>query len=464
MTINIWNNFSKRKNSTKQPSDAGTSVTVNLKEGTSIEKPTFLLSGDLFSCNYVQAFNHYYFVDDIKSVRNGLTEIDCSMDVLATFKTEIGSYNALIERSASFYDNKYPDPAVAIKNDVIITEIEEGTSGFFYDTGWFLVSVLNNVGSGTGFTVQYFMDSTNLKKLAQYVNTDWGSGASITTVTQWLQATFLRTADCIIDCIWIPVSSTQFTGSCTYESSITIGVDQIAGCAGYRLDHPHVAMNVYSITVPHTYSDFRKYGPYTQCKVYLPGYGIVEFNPADLDGNILKLAFLLDVSTGDVAVFLSGSDAEKAISSYTYNVAVSCPVGKVSSDVTGFMSSGLATSAMIAGAMALPNKFSTAAGIATGASAINTIASMVGVTGSVHGSKGGRAIIQELDIHVTVIAKSTQDPASVTPESGRPCMAQHTISTCSGFVKCVNAAVDIPGMSSEKDQVNDFLNNGFYYE
>ena len=73
-------------------------MTVNLKEGTSIEKPTFLLRGDLFSCNYVQAFNHYYFVDDIKSVRNGLTEIDCSMDVLATFKTEIGSYNALIER------------------------------------------------------------------------------------------------------------------------------------------------------------------------------------------------------------------------------------------------------------------------------------------------------------------------------------------------------------------------------
>ena len=114
--------------------------------------------------------------------------------------------------------------------------------------------------------------------------------------------------------------------------------------------------------------------------------------------------------------------------------------------------------------MALPNKFSTAAGIATGASAINTIASMVGVTGSVHGSKGGRAIIQELDIHVTVIAKATQDPASVTAESGRPCMAQHTISTCSGFVKCVNASVDIPGMAAEKDQVNDFLNNGFYYE
>ena len=113
MTIKYWTNFSKRKNSTKQPT-GGTSVTCQLKEGTSIEKPVFLLTGDLFTCNYIEAFSHYYFVDDVKSVRNGLTEVSCSMDVLATFKTEIGSYNALIERSASFYDAKYPDPSVCV--------------------------------------------------------------------------------------------------------------------------------------------------------------------------------------------------------------------------------------------------------------------------------------------------------------------------------------------------------------
>ena len=463
MNIKYWTNFSKRKNSTKQPT-GGTQLTVTLKEGTSIEKPVFLLTGDLFSCNYIEAFSHYYFVDDIKSIRNGLTEISCSMDVLATFKTQIGSYNALIERSASFYDDMYSDPAVSIKNAVVLSEAEVNTTTLFSASGWFLVSVLNNVGSGTGFTVQYFIDSTNLKKLAQYINTDWGSGASITTVLDWLQATFLRTADCIIDCIWLPINSSKFTGYCDSLADITVGVDTISGCQGYKLKTPHVAMESFTITLPHNYTDFRKYGPYTQGYLYLPGYGIVNFNPLDIEDDIMKLAFLFDVSTGDVAVFMSGNDADNIIASYTYNVGVQCPVGKVGADVTGFMTSGLTTAAAIAGAMLAPAKFQAVSGFAAAASGINTLSSMTGVTASVHGSKGGRAIIQELDIHVIIESKVTQDPASLANETGRPCMSQHAINTCSGYVKCVNASVDIPGMSEEKTQVNDFLNDGFYYE
>lgn len=461
MTINYWTNFSKRKNSTKQPSSTGTSVTVTLKEGTSIEKPVFLFSGDLFSVNYIEAFGHYYFVDDIKSVRNGLTEITCSMDVLATFKTEIGSYNALIERSASFYDSKYPDPAVSMKND-INTAYTSASVSHLGSSGYFALTVLNNSGSQTGFMVTYFVAASTLRSIAQYVNTDWGSAA--TDIVSWLQATFLRTADCIVDCRWLPIDSTAFSSDTVYED-IVIGVDTLTGIQGYRLAYPHVAVNAGSIAIPHVYTDFRKYAPYTTVKLYIPCYGVVDLNALDFDNDTVYWTYYIDPQTGDAAVFLAADSGYNVIvASYTFNISVQCPVGRVGTDIMGFMTSGLATSAMVAGAMALPSKFSTAAGIATGASAINTLGAMLGTTASVHGTMGGRVMSLNITFYLGIEYKATQDPSTLTAEAGRPCMAMHQISTCSGYVKCVNADVEIAGMSEEKVQVNDFLNNGFYYE
>lgn len=471
MTGTFYSNFSKRKNSTKQPT-GGTSVTMTLKEGTSIEKPSFILSGDVFSYNYVQAFGHYYFVDDVKSVRKGITEIDCSMDVLATYKSEIGSYTALIERSDTHYDATYPDPAISVMNDVV-TDQASATTSLFSNVGCFVVSVLNNVGSGTGFTTTYIMDKTNLERLAQYVNTDWGSsitpaaGEGAAGILQWLQATFLKTADSIIDCIWLPMPTSTVSGSSSYET-VLIGVDSVSGCSGYRLTSPYVASATTSCTIPHYYSsgDFRRSSPYTTGKIYILGLGFAEFNPLDFEpSGTMNIYTAVDVSTGDALVVLSNASGE-GVASYTFNVGVSCPVGKVGNDVTGFMGSGLTTSAMVAGALSLPSKFSTAAGIATGASAINTLSSALGTTASIRGGKGGRAMWLNNDDEyiVETFAHMTQSLTSVGTESGRPCMATYQISTCSGFVKCVNANVEIAGMGGEKEEVNNYLNTGFYYE
>ena len=59
MTIKTWAGFTKRKNSTARPSVGYVSRTVTLKEGTSIENPTFLLTGALFSIDYVEALSNY---------------------------------------------------------------------------------------------------------------------------------------------------------------------------------------------------------------------------------------------------------------------------------------------------------------------------------------------------------------------------------------------------------------------
>ena len=468
MTIKTWTGFSKRRNSTKQPADLdATSVTVTLKEGTSIESPTFLLSGDLFSVDYVQAFNNYYFVTDIKSIRNGLTEISCKMDALATFKTDIGNYECLIERSDKFYNPLYPDPVVSILNDIVSDAVEVDPE-LFSSAGVFALSVLNNEGSGTGFTTTYLLEKSELEKIAQYVNTDWGSAAA--DILGWLQATFLKTANSIIDCIWLPIKSTLITGPVSLEN-VKIGVDDVVvggnNVQGYRLTGPFVLTKQASCTIPHYYSagDFRRCSPYTVGKIFIPGYGFAEFSPIDFEPTgVMNIYTAVDMSTGDCVVILYNDDGQ-GVQSFIFNIGASCPVGKVGSDVTNTIGGILSTAANIATARVPGNRYADISRIEAAASSINGITAALGVSASYSGSKGGRAMWVNNDGYVVeIFAHKTQDIDSMETTSGRPDMTERTISTCEGYVKCINASVPIAGMETEREEVNSYLNNGFYYE
>jgi len=469
MTIKYWSNFSKRKNSTKQPT-GGTSLTVTLKEGTSIEKPTFLVSGNLFAVNYIQAFGHYYFVDDVTSIRNGLTQISCSMDVLATYKTTIGSYNAYVERAAdsTYYDVMYPDTHVAIKNEeeVVSTTISSGNAFAF--AGCYVLSVLNNLGSGAGFTTYYIMDIGNMKLLAEYLNQDWGAG--LTDLVAFLQANFLHTADAVINCIWIPFSVLSLPSGVSWET-LKVGTDLVSiggvDVKGYRITgSSSVGSTEITVTIPHVYNDFRKAAPYTTGKLYIPLYGTVDFNPLDFTSDTIYMEFHLDYATGEAAVFLkdAAGGTGKRVATYTYNAGIQCPVGKVAANAQGFATSGLGLAA--SAALAVGSSGATAVAGAFGAvvSGINTLSNAVVPTMSVRGSQGGRALVDNgYDVVITLIIKHTSDPLLCICQ-GRPVMGYLTLGNFTGYVKCLNASIDIPGMASEKDAVNDYLNSGFYYE
>lgn len=465
MTIDYWTNFSKRKNSTKQPS-SGTSLTVTLKEGTSIEKPVFLISGDHFDICYVKAFtNHYYFVDDIKSVRNGLTEVSCSMDPMATFKSTIGSYEAFIERAASDYDAWLPDPSCSIL-PYLETDENSLASGL-NSVGCFAVSVLNTIGSGVGFTTTYLMDVTNLKKLANYCNTDWGSLITDPlAIVEWMQAVFLKTANSVIDCIWLPIDySTVSSLPNTSSETVEVGVDQISGCFGYRLTGvcvKQISLTGLSFPTPVYYNDFRIYAPYTLYKLYVPGYGMIDIVKQDFPLG-LQIEMDIDMSTGDTMVYLeSGTNL---IATLHYNIGVSCPVGKVGSDVTGTAVGIIQSRANIVSADVPGNRYSDVSRLEAAASGVNAFSSFAGVTPSVSGSKGGRALIQNgLNFILTQLCHHTIVPSDYGPTNGYMLMQKRTISALSGYIKCINASVPISGMQQDRDTINNYLNTGFYYE
>lgn len=92
----------------------GLSFDVELKAGTSVLKPVLLLASpsDVTGYNYmyISQFGRYYFIDDIKSVRNGQWEISAHVDVLETYKDKILSNEAIIKRQQNKYNTYLNDP------------------------------------------------------------------------------------------------------------------------------------------------------------------------------------------------------------------------------------------------------------------------------------------------------------------------------------------------------------------
>ena len=95
-------NNSERNRVTKDISEIST-VSGELKAETSIIDPVIMIECDLsavIGCNYISipTFRRSYFVNNIRSIRYGLVEFSCHVDVLSSFASEIRGNTAIVSK------------------------------------------------------------------------------------------------------------------------------------------------------------------------------------------------------------------------------------------------------------------------------------------------------------------------------------------------------------------------------
>ena len=102
MDIYLMVNSSPNNQVSKSLSTAAT-LSGTLREETSIIDPVIKIEGDVSTyafanyC-YIPDFGRYYYINNIRSIRNNLFEISCHVDVLQTYSTGIRGNSALIRR------------------------------------------------------------------------------------------------------------------------------------------------------------------------------------------------------------------------------------------------------------------------------------------------------------------------------------------------------------------------------
>lgn len=143
MIITFYNSLSERKVIKKTLTNA-LNLSGTLREATSVTNPIITVESNstIVSYNYcyIPEFSRYYFVVDVKSMRNDLWAITLKVDVLMSFQEAILNTPAIIDHTTEQSTTNYMNSIVwqSIVKDK--TDIINFSSGLSESGGYVLIT------------------------------------------------------------------------------------------------------------------------------------------------------------------------------------------------------------------------------------------------------------------------------------------------------------------------------------
>lgn len=468
----VFYNFSKRKNSTKQPTSTGTTVVVTLKQPTDIEAPVLLLSGNDFSYNYayISDFSRYYFVNKIISMANGLVQVELTEDLLASAKSAIGSTSAYIAYASTGYNIDIVDPRLIARANRVYQDVAVESSGLSAG-GTYILGLINDDNRFDNFgVVNYYAVSRANLKLFTHTFSD-------PNIWQAITQSFDDPWGAVVSLTWVPYYIDPINGLANHTdtaSELTLPTlrcyDQDVDGKGRFIYDPIITLGTVSITIPYSSSDYRDAAPFREFSLYLPGVGYTDISAADLYGSsVISISATIDIVHGDLIYKILDGNS-RLIKTVTTNASVTQPLAHATYNAAGGLTTALGS---VGGATTAAIGFGTgnimmgAAGLgAMGLSAANMVMQANKHSMSIKGADNGKAQFQDVTYKLYETVIDTEDPTSANyiAKFGRPVGHVGTISSYSGYIQCENASVDIQGLANERDQINNYLNTGFFYE
>lgn len=451
----------KRHNSTLQPvMDVEYSCT--LKEGCSILTPTIKLAKDPDvlkgkNCAYIPSFRRFYWMRDIRIV-NAVTYIDLDVDVLATYKLDIGNSDLYITRSSAesdefLPDNLYPTTEAITSTNSMVRNLNLDAS--------ILSSIVVGVISTAGIkyyalnllAVDAFFQKILSKEFAQAF-----IGSMMDTANQNLAL--------MVDPLQY-IESIRFYpfGISGTPSSITIGTQTVAITSGVcdvissRLQGLEMALKAPSIhhIITHPQAEQRgKYlnaPPFTEAYINTP-FGMHDINISEMNQEESVTSYLDgDVFTGVGRFHIEGASGNIYLD-VVGKLGVELPIAQVVKGGMDYISAvGNVLNAGLSG--------NVIGAIGSGVSAIgNAVANSIPKARST-GSYGSCVeIVRGINILYTFHMVADDFNA----DRGRPLCKVRKPKDIPGYVMASNPDVAILGTREESEQVNSMLEAGIFYE
>ena len=125
MTITTYSNASEEHVLDKDITKINDQVSVVLKDDTNVLNPTLITSQNIshtFNYIYISDFDRYYYVKNITYSQQRFY-IECAVDVLMSFNSDIKGLNVIANRSSSRFNVYQPDPSVSfLQKSIIATQ------------------------------------------------------------------------------------------------------------------------------------------------------------------------------------------------------------------------------------------------------------------------------------------------------------------------------------------------------
>lgn len=464
MNIVLYESFSKRKNSTKRPT-GGISKSVVLKDGTSHLHPEFLVSSPSFplNVNYCSWGGYYYYVVDIVLEGNSLYRIKCELDVMATFKTEIGNYTTMVSRAASDQNYNVVDsiyPALASPTTKMLSITNPGIFTSNISNGTVVMGTVGNDGQH-----YYCMSWARFQSVCNWLFPSLGMTFNdwvVMNVGQALAGGLNTVLDAITVLKWLPISYSVVSPHLTATADTKIGNWTMPHANSEIVGNAVAQILGTNITFPNRDDNGSRgkwlyMSPFADYSLYIPPFGKITVDGTFLvpSGRQVTVDIMAEFITGNVTMrlyYALGNTAPKMVGVYNANVGLDMRAGGGAANFGGIVSG-------IGGAVsnAISENYKGAA-----ASIISAATSMIPQGSQIGGGVSGPTP----DISANWMAYATYyDPIEENQsEFGRPLAEVVQIGTLSGFVQCADASISIPGHSGEMDEVNAMLNGGFFYE
>ena len=440
---------------------------------------------------YIDAFGRYYFITDIIALTNELFEIHFASDVLMSFKDQIRPLQGFVTRSDSHGDITVEDKNRVFKFAKEITIVDYASGVFEANVldqnskNWVVTTIVNADSLvwtkpqwSTSQAPSQGLPNVNPERFAtkhdcSYVldSSDFDSLYSQIMTTDSAKAEFLKS---IIAFPFIPARENLLVPILFKNQTLTSQLQ------AYYTTGPWTGYLEEALVVPDPGDSwFYNLSPYNRCEMYLPFYGWIELNIAEVRSHILRVYYNISYEDGTAMIYVYDSNTESVIFS------APCQVGlKVAFSTTNQqeltaqknantlnMGIGLVSSAITAGfgvasgsPVAVTN--GVMGGVRTVTGLINSNMTMFEKASSTF-SSGEHALfaVRHVQLRYTRMVPLESDVTEYRKQFGLPCNKVLTLSSLSGFARVGQIHLDgISGaFSGEMDDIETLLANGVYF-
>lgn len=469
--VNLYT-LNKRENSTLRPSSSPTTLSCVIKRGSGLISPKIELDLGLSTAPswnycYIPNFGRYYFISEWYNDK-ALWIANLTIDVLATYRAEIGSANLYALRSSASYDGRivdtlYPTKTGSTFDRTNISNLWTITRGVF---------VLGTVNKSPNFgsITYYLLKAEDFSTLVSYLLNDQmltDNNFSINDASLELQKSLIDPLQYIKSCVYIPIDFDIISQEYQYQKTVIIFNWNMKD-AGNLILQRYVPANKPRLSFsrivdipkhPQTASrgNFTNTSPYTILQVLIPPFGVIELDTS-VTCNAERITCEVEVDIPSGRGILNILCNGIVLNRMEAQIGVPIQLSQVTRDYLG---GAVATVNATAGVIGNALSGNVAGAITSGVNGIAEATRCMIPRSQTIGSGGAFA---QLIAQPRIEAQFTEIVDDDLAQNGRPLCQMVNCSSNPGYYLIQDGDVAISGTKEEAQQIRNYLENGFFWE